>query len=214
MEIHAHMLFSEEVVLNDISVTGACIHTMKDLRVDGRYLINISDGKKPRYLRCRAVWKFPDDRAQQGYTAGLQFQNIASDEVVRLKDFMRTSGVPDEKMAGDDYKPGALRFMIVSNKKATLKLPKLLPVRKISLGGMLIESDSALGLEERYPLKLPLSQESSSITCQARIASVVPRSGNENPRFDIGIEFLSLKDNDRANLGKFIHSRVKKLNLS
>ena len=146
----------------------------------------------------------------QGYTAGLQFENIASDEIVRLKDFMRTSGVPDAKMVGDDYKPSQLRFMIVSNKKATLALPKILHVRRVSLGGMLIDSDSALGLEGRYPLKLPLPREAAPITCQARIASVIPQSGSSKPRFDIGIEFLRMQDTDKACLDNFIHSREKK----
>ena len=162
--IHAHMLFSEEVSLYDVSVNGACIHTMKDLRIGGKYLINIQDGKRAPYIRCRAVWRresISDVNVQQGYMAGLQFQEIAPDELVRLKDFMRTDGVPDEKRVSDAYEPSPLRFMIVSKRKATLKLPTILNVRKISLGGMLIESDSALGLEGRYPVKLPLPRESA-----------------------------------------------------
>jgi hypothetical protein len=210
MGMHAHAFFSEEVSLYDVSVNGACIHTTKDLRIGGKYLINIRDGKRSPYIKCRAVWRregISDVNAQQGYMAGLQFQGIAPDELVRLKDFMRTDGVPDEKRVSDDYEPSPLRFMIVSNKKATLKLPTMLNVRKISLGGMLIESDSALGLEGRYPVKLPLPRESAAITCQARIASVIPQSGSSKPRFDIGIEFLCMEDADKARLDSFIHSR-------
>jgi hypothetical protein len=210
VEIQAHMLFSEDVVLYDLSVSGVCIHTRLDIRVGGKYLINIPDGKTGRHIRCRAVWKtenLRDEDGLRGYMAGLQFENIASDEVVRLKDFMRTSGVPDDKRVSDDYEPSPLRFMIVSNKNATLKLPKILNVRQISLGGMLVDSDAALGLESRYRMKLPLPNKSAAITCQARVASVVPKYDTGATRFAIGLEFLSLNDNAKAQLDSFIHCR-------
>jgi hypothetical protein len=208
--IQAHMLFSEEVSLYDVSIGGACIHTTKDLRIGGKHLINIPDGKTPHYIRCRTIWKresISDDNSRQGYMAGLQFQGIAPDELVRLKDFMRIYGVPDEKRTSDNYQPSPLRFMVVSNNKASLKLPTILNVRKISLGGMLIESDSALGLEDRYPVKLPLSHASAAIICKARIASVIPQAGGSKPCFDIGIEFLCMEDADKARLDRFIQAR-------
>jgi Tfp pilus assembly protein PilZ len=209
MDIRAHMLFSEEIDLHNLSVSGACIRTMKDLRLGGKYLLRIQDDKIARSIRCKVIWKRDtgsDERIHKEYTAGLQFQNIASDELVSLKDFMRNSGVPVEKRVSDEFRPGPLRFSITLNKKAALKCPKTLNVRTISLGGMLIESESAPELESRHIMKLPLLRWSEPIKLKGRIASILPRKDSSNPLFDIGVEFLAITDTDRARLDCFIRS--------
>jgi hypothetical protein len=156
------------------------------------------------------IWKRDishDDSLYKELIAGLQFRNIASDELVSIKDFMRNSGAPAEKRIDDQFGPSPLRFVVTSNEKAVLKFPKVLNVKTISLGGMLIEGDTAPELEGRYHMKLPLPQESEPIKLKGRIASIIPRPGHgSTPLVDIGVEFLTMEDIDRTRLDSFIRS--------
>jgi Tfp pilus assembly protein PilZ len=209
MDIHAHMVITEEVDLQNISVNGACIHTKRHLQPGRTCLLKIRDEKMSRSIRCTAVWIRAigsNDSMHKVYAAGLRFQNVASDEIVRLKDFMRNFGTPVETRVSDDLKPSPLRFSITTHTTAFLKCPKILNVRTISLGGMLLESDSAPEIENRYLMNLPLPHETEPIMIRGRIASILPRTDCSEPHFDVGVEFLAIEDADRARLDTFIHS--------
>jgi len=99
-----------------------------------------------------------------------------------------------------------LRFSITPHTKAFLKCPKIMNVRTISLCGMLLESDSAPEIEDRYLMNLPLPHETEPIMIRGRIASILPRTDSSGPHFDVGVEFLAIEDSDRARLDTFIHS--------
>ena len=209
MDLHAHLLFTDEVELDNLSINGACIRTKRDLHVGGKYLIKILHKTTPLYIGGTVVWKrsyVTAEDIQQGHEAGLRFMNISSDEIIRLKDFMRTAGSPNEKRVGDQFTASPLRYTISSHKRAVLKCPAMLDVIKISLGGMLMGSDCALDLESNYPMKLLLSGGAQPIKCKGRIASVIPRTESNIPHFDIGVEFLGMEDGDRARLDSYICS--------
>jgi hypothetical protein len=209
MDLHAHLLFTDEVELNNLSVNGACIRTKRDLHVGCKYLIKIPHKTTPLYIGGTVVWMraaVPVEGIKQGYEAGLKFLNIYSDEIIRLTDFMRTAGSRNEKRVGDQFTASPLRYTIASQKRAVLKCPAMLDVMKISLGGMLMKSDCALDHEGTYPIKLLLSGGAQPIKCTARIASVIPRPESNKPHFDIGVEFLSMEEGDRTRLDGFIHS--------
>ena len=114
---------------------------------------------------------------------------------------MRGSGVPDDKQLEDAYKPSALRFKVYQNEKAVMSYPMNCPVKKLSLGGMLVESDREFHVEQRYPMAIYLPEDTHPIKFQGRIASQVPIKNNRN---DIGIEFLNLAAHDKSRLNKFI----------
>jgi len=210
MDIRAHLLFSEEIELYNLSISGACIRTGKDLRLGGTYLLKFRDDHMARSISCKVIWKRDISRnnsLRNELIAGLQFRNIASDELVRIKDFMRNSGTPVEKRISDEFGSSPLRFVVTSNEKAVLKFPRVLKVKTLSLGGMLIEGDSAPELEGRYHIKLPLPQESEPIKLRGRIASIIPRPARgSTPLVDIGVEFLAMEDIDRNRLDSFIRS--------
>jgi Tfp pilus assembly protein PilZ len=168
------------------------------------------DEKMPRSIKCTAVWiraVSSDDPQHKEFIAGLKFENIASDEIVRLKDFMRNFGTPVETRISDEFKPSPLRFSVTTaHSKAYLKCAKILPVRTISLGGMLMESEIAPALGTHYLMNLPLPNEFEPIMIRGRIACVLPRSDSNKPHFDIGVEFVSIEDADKARLDSFLHT--------
>lgn len=209
-DVHAHLLFSEEVVLQNLSVTGACVRSIKDLQVGGRYLLRIQDKQPPLALQGTVIWKHEQGNGEEMfpgyYLAGIRFHSPTFEEIVRLKDFMRMYGEPDDKTVKDSYTPSALRFSIRKEEKAVLNCPEVHPVKKISLGGMLIESSRQMELEGRYLMKILLPFGAEPIKIKGRIASIIPRSDSPKPQYDIGVEFLDMEIIDKARLDRFIHN--------
>ena len=78
------------------------------------------------------------------------------------------------------------------------------PVKKLSLGGMLVEADREFRIEQRYPMALYLPKDAQPIKFQGRVASKIPKKNNEMYNYDIGIEFLNLSGSDKSRLNKFL----------
>ena len=209
MDIRAHLLFTEEIELRNLSLSGACVRALEEPHIGEKYLLRLRDEKVSRAIRCSVVWKREvsrDGTLHKEYTIGLQFLNIASDEIVMLKDYMRISGTPVAIKISDDFRPSPLRFSFATNTKAVLKCPRVFQVKTISLGGMLIESERAPKIEGHYLMKLPLSRGSDPLKIKGRIASIIPRKESCDPCFDIGVEFLTMEAFDRVRLNSFIGS--------
>jgi Tfp pilus assembly protein PilZ len=207
MEIQAKMVFAEIVELFNVSTGGACIITTKIVRPGDNIVLRITDENMNRPLKCTIIWEKEaedDTKARLGifHKAGLQFKGVAPDTLIQLKDYMRGSGVPDDKKLEDAYKSSALRFKVYKNEKAVMSYPLNYPVKKISLGGMLVETDHEFQVEQRYPMAIYL--DNHPIKFQGRIASQIPIKKDQMHNYDIGIEFLNLAAHDKTRLNKFI----------
>jgi hypothetical protein len=203
------MILSDEVDIANMSVGGACIVTKRTISPGEKVLINIADENIDQPLKCKVIWESEgsgDETENRSvyYQTGVQFQNVPSYTLIRLKDFMRESGVPDMKKLSDQYLPSSLRFKIYRNQKAFMKYPSTCPVKKISLGGMLIETSQEYAVEQRYPMAVYLSDKNPPIKCIGRIASQLPVSDKQTVRYDTGVEFSKLTDHDKSRLRTFI----------
>ncbi len=209
MHVHAHFFFSEEIELCNLSLNGACILSREKPRVADTYLLRIRNEKLSRALQCSVIWQraLKDSCSPRtAYTAGLQFHDLASDDIVMLKDYMRNSGTPISTKICDDFRPSPLRFCFTTGTKADLKCPRKLPIRTISIGGMAIESEHAPKIDGHYLMKLPLPHDSQPIKIKARIASVISGKDRRNAGFDIGVEFLAMEEPDKMRLQNFIQT--------
>lgn len=211
MDIHAKALFAMEVKLFDISTGGACIKATKILKLGGKYLIRLESDGKLLPLQSTAIWANLSESVKNArgefmpvYKSGIAFKDTSSDKLVKLKDFIRVSGIPNEQRLSDKYRPSALRFKIYTNEKAVLNYPKTFTVKKVSLGGMLVETNYEIQIESRFLMALFPPDENLPIKFQGRIASCIEIPDKKSKNFDIGTEFLNMADNDRARLSKFI----------
>jgi len=207
--IQTKMILSAEVDIANMSIGGACIVTKRTMSPGEKVLINIADGNIDQPLKCKVIWESEasdDDKESRAvsYKTGVQFQDVPSYTLIRLKDYMRESGVPDMKKLNDQHLPSSLRFKIYRNQKAFMKYPSTYPVKKISFGGMLIETNQEYAVEQRYSMAVYLSGENPPIKCIGRIASQLPLSNEPAVRYDTGIEFSKLADQDRTRLRTFI----------
>jgi len=209
MEIEAKMVFAEIVELFNVSTGGACIITTKTVKPGDNIVLRITDESMNRPLKCTIIWEQEaeeDLKARLGifHKAGVQFRGVTPDTLIQLKDYMRGSGVPDDKKLDDAYKPSALRFKVQKNEKAVMSYPMNYPVKKLSLGGMLVESDREFQVEQRYPMAIFLPDDNHPIKFQGRIASQIPVRNDQMINYDVGIEFLNLAAHDKSRLNKFL----------
>jgi hypothetical protein len=210
MDIHAKTLFATDTELLDISVTGACITAQKSLRFADKHLIKLESEGKHLPLQCSIIWKNLSGSAKNlsgefvpVYKAGIAFKCISSDKLVSLKDFIRMSGFPKERRLSNEYGLGALRFKIHTNEKAVLYYQRTSTVKKISLGGMLIELYNGIKIDKRFPMALFLPNENRPIKFQGRVASCIEILGRKL-KHDIGIEFVDMPENDKSRLNTFL----------
>ncbi|MBE0427129.1 MAG: PilZ domain-containing protein [Nitrospirae bacterium] len=209
IDISSKMIFTEGIKISNISVGGVCIIAKKLFNPGNKVLVRLKSERFHGPLNAMTVWRKPggsiidaSGKPVPVYKAGIQFKNISSEALVYLKDFMRISGVPEEKTYSDAYKPSALRYVITNNEEAVLHYPETCIVKKISLSGMLVETNRELEIDRKYPMALFIPNEDHPIKFRCRIASQIPLQ--ETNSFDTGIEFLNLKENDKLRLKRFI----------
>jgi hypothetical protein len=117
---------------------------------------------------------------------------------------MRVSAIPNEQRLTDEYRPSALRFTVRTNDKAVLLYPKTSPVKKMSLGGMLLELYDRLQVEKKFHMALFLPNETLPVRFRGRVASCVAVPDERSRRFNIGVEFLDMAAYDRSRVGEFL----------
>lgn len=211
MDVHAKTIFSADIELSNVSMGGACIQTAKRMRIGGNYLIRLKSNSADIPLKCTVIWENLSGNINNAtgetvpvYKAGVAFKDISPDKLIKLKDFIRVSGIPYEHRLSDEQRLSALRFKIDLHGKGVLNYPKTYKVKKISLGGMLIETRYKFEVEQKLPMALFLSEESSPIKFQGRIASIMATTDTAAKSFDTGIEFFNMSEQDRKRLSKFI----------
>lgn len=212
MALYAKTLFATEIELLDVSMTGACVVTKKSLKLGDQQLLRLHNKATGLTLRGVVVWvmlsgsvKNAREEVVPVYRAGVTFKNVSSDNLVKLKDFMRTFGIPDGEKVSDEYPPTALRFRIKTTENAVLYYHRTSPVKKISLGGMLVEGYNGIKLEWRAPMALFLPNETAPLKFRGRVASCIEIPGRRSKHYDIGVEFLEMPEHDRLRLSEFLH---------
>ncbi len=212
--IQAKMIFSLPAELFNVSTAGACIKTTKILKLSGHYLIRFKDENLHLPLRSTVMWEILTGSIKNTigeiipvYKSGIKFNNINPDKIIMLKDFIRASGILDEIRAIHKQEQSPLRYKIHSNEKALLNYSNTFNVRDISLGGILVESNNGIQPEKKYIMALFLPDENDPIKFQGRIVSRTEKHDNKSHLFNIGIEFLNIKETDSSRLSKFLSSR-------
>lgn len=211
MEINGMMMFANEVEILDISIGGISVRADRRMNMGNEYSLKIRDKASVIPLKGTVVWsllsgtkKSPDGDAFPLYTAGMRFSGLSSERVAELTRFIaeHRPEICDDDMHCLSGLRFNIRYNINAKETAVLNYPESYRVKKISLGGMLIESIHELEIEKRLPMELALPGD-AVITFGGRVASCF-LSGPEEPLYDIGIEFVDMPDSDRERLAEFI----------
>jgi hypothetical protein len=202
--IHGNMLFASEVNILNISLGGAAIEADKRLNINSEYTLKIDDNDRTINLRGMVIWAFiskskinEDGQIIPMYQAGLKFTNVLTDSSAELIGFL------ERFKTEDDSRLSGLRFIIDSDHSAVLDYPFNYRVKKLSLGGMLIESDVKFEVEDRFPMEIYL-EENLPVEFNGRVASCMPIENTDPQLYDVGIEFMDIAEESSAGLKAFL----------
>jgi c-di-GMP-binding flagellar brake protein YcgR len=206
-EINGKMLFATQVKIIDISVGGISIKANRRLNIGSGYSLRL-EGKKTISLRGSVVWSTlgesrgkSDGEVVPIYSAGLKFTNMSAEKITELLSFIDSNKKEEVRVFGGTRLN--VRFHINDPEKAILNFPASYKVKKIGLGGMLIECVRDLEIESRIPMELSIHAD-NPVEFVGRVAScqVIDKDGQK--QYDIGIEFIELTEKDKAILASFI----------
>lgn len=209
------MLFANEVDILDISIGGISLRADRRLNIGTEYTLKIKDRNSIIPLKGTVMWallsgtkKNPDGDTVPLYTAGMSFSGLSGETIRELTRFI--SEHREGQHPGDWRLTGGPRFNIrytIDTGDAVLNYPESFLVKKISLGGMLIESAQQIEVEKRLPMELSLPGD-AVITFGGRVASCLP-SGQLDRSFAIGIEFVDIGESEKTRLEDFINMLAK-----
>jgi c-di-GMP-binding flagellar brake protein YcgR len=215
-DIHSEMLFAKEVNILDISMSGVSLKADKRMDINREYTLKIKSKEQILILKGKVIWSLlsGNQRGARGdsipiYTAGLSFTDIAPEKMREILDFIEGHKREEDRQE-DVYQLSGLRLFTRFQIQAPEETSLLhcydgCKVKKLSLGGMLIESGNPLEIENTMPMQLTFPQE-KSITFKGRIASCLQIENAVPESYDVGVEFLEMSEEDKKILVEFIQS--------
>jgi c-di-GMP-binding flagellar brake protein YcgR len=211
--INGKMMFANDVEIHDISVGGISLRVDRRLNIGNEYTLKIGDSKnKTISLKGSVVWskisgtkKGLKDEIIPIYSAGMKFVTMSAERIKELTTFLEgQENFSREKLHSPSGLRCSMRFLVSPPlKKAVLDVRESYAVKKLSLGGMLIESESPLEINDRVPMEILLPGD-TPIEFLGRTASCLKVPEGDHSRYDIGIEFVEMTEADKRKLHEFV----------
>ena len=208
MGINGKMILADRVEIIDISLGGVALKTDRRLNVGKEYLIRLGDkGKsievKGIIVRCElsTIEERSNGARVSIYTAGMMFKDVSPDTVADFLNSIEQDKKESIPVMAD--RRLNVRFYITTPSERTLCFPAQFKVKEISLSGMLIQTEQALGIESMIPMGLSLKAD-NPVNFIGRVASCRMTEDKGEAHYEIGVEFKDLTDTDRTSLKTFI----------
>ncbi len=199
--LSGHLTFILDVKILNMSLDGMAIETNKLVTVNRDYSVKLECNDENIRLTGKVVWStlartahLPNGDVVPIYRAGLKFEKVLSEKAHKINKFIEKNRVLklEHRLYG--------RFKIDS-KNATIHLPHDFTIKKISLSGMLIETDLPLEEHTTYDIAIQL-REGEEIFPRVQVRNLL-REESSN-RYSIGVAFVNLSDNDRKKLEAYL----------
>ncbi len=209
--INGKIMFANEVEILDISLGGVSLKVDRRLNIGTEYALKMRSNDQMISVKGSVVWSkiSGTKKGSRGdvipiYSAGMRFSDVLGEKAEELARFIErvTNYTHEEahRLSGLRFN---MRFPISAPGRAVLDLSEHYALKKLSLGGMLIESAGPLAIEDRIPMELFLPGE-RRIQFVGRIASCFAVRDADPEKYDIGIEFFEMPLDDKSALKEFI----------
>jgi hypothetical protein len=212
MKVEGRAVFTSETVINDISISGVSLVSERRLEPGREYRLQIVDHDTDitmrgavRWCSDRDVTGLPPGSAHLKYAAGLQFTSLAPEEIGKLARFIEKHFIEKHTQVRVHGISGCrcnIRFRLDHEETGILDIVETYRVRKLGLGGMLIESGHALEPETRLHMEITLPG-GTGLEFVGRVVSCDPSPGRAR-HFDIGIEFIEMPEQGKLQLKELI----------
>lgn len=204
--IQGNVLYPADLEILNISIEGAAIETTKWLDLNREYTLKVKYKDIVLNLRGRIVWAVLTSKGKKGsgevipvYRAGVRFTDTLSEKTTMLINF-----IEENKIRALEKRLVGVRFKIVTLQDTKIDYPYKYEVKKMSLSGMLVETEYALDLNSNYDIELFLTDNVLNII--GRIAYCEKIDSDDGTKYNIGIEFAEVSDNDRGTLKEFLNT--------
>jgi hypothetical protein len=213
IDINGKMVFASDVKIVDISLGGVSLKADRRLDIGHEYTLTVSSKGTVFSIKGIVVWSFVKESKEDSrgnivpiYTAGMKFKDASTKKIEDIVKF-----IEDHKLDvmvdlhGLSGQRLNVRVQIEAPENAVLNFHEDYKIKKLSLGGMQIESTYELEIERKLPMKI-IFRGNKVIQFLGRVASCfsVKKMGQEY--YDIGIEFLNMSELGKETLNEFIQS--------
>ena len=212
MDIKGNAVFASEVVINDISITGVSLITDRKLDMGIEYSLRIFDHDLDMPIQGTVIWCMENasagaenEHSHLKYAAGLQFTDLHQESLASLIKFIESHLLEKHKQVKVHEMSGLrcnIRFHVDTKETAVLNVAETYRVKKLSLGGLLIESSRSLEPDTRLHMGITMPGD-EHLSFIGRVASCSVSPDNSS-HFEIGMEFIEMPESDRVTLKEFI----------
>jgi hypothetical protein len=212
MDIKGNAVFASEVVINDISIAGVSLITDRKLDMGMEYSLKILDNDLDLPIQGTVIWSMEnesagaqDEHSHLKYAAGLQFTDLQQEAIVSLIKSIESHLLEKQNQVKVHEMSGCrcnIRVHMDTKETAVLNVAETYRVKKLGLGGLLIESSHSLESDTRLHMGITIP-ENMHLSFTGRVVSCIISPDN-SPHFEVGIEFIEMPEPDRVTLKEFI----------
>ena len=202
--VHGRLAYLSDIDILNISMDGAAIVTTQRLTIDREYSLKMKFENTTMNLRGTVVWSTlsHSKTIQNGevipvYKAGIKFTHILTEAAERLISYIEKSRTDplEKRILG-------VRFKISQHEGAEIDLPFQYTIKKISLAGMLIETDALLEPDTLHDMEITV--DGKHVTVTGRIANSTEVRIDDTVKYHVGIEFVNVPEEDMKILQSYI----------
>jgi len=207
--LNGSMLFSSAINILNISMDGAAITTTHQLATGREYTLKLRFEDTSLNLKGKVVWSvlshsktLKNGEVVPVYKAGIRFTNTLTDTAAQLISYI-------EKNRSNPFEQRAHGIRVKVNQTADVEIhhPYGYTIKKISLSGMLIETDSLSVLDTHHVMEIAL--DGTKVTVMGRIANQAEITVNGATTYHVGVEFMKISDDDMKVLQSYIDALVQ-----
>ena len=207
--VDGHLVVPIRIRVINVSLGGMALETHSYLQFGRAYTLRLEGGERRLSLTGTVAWcslrqtaKSEDGEVLPVYRAGLKFEALSGESTRELWDLIRSHALVDI----EDSVLG--RFKVDLPADARMGSSYDFAVRKLSLSGLLIETDFEPDLDASFDLQIQLGPRRWG--SRARVASI-PRVGRRSAGVltHVGLEFCDLAAGQKSQLRSFIDTRLK-----
>lgn len=202
--IQGNVLYPSDLNIINISIDGAAIETTKRLELNREYSFKIKHKDAFIDLKGRVVWSMLSQSESKDsgelipvYKAGIRFTNIFNERANLLINFIEENRIKtyERRFVG-------IRVKIATPRNITIDFPCRYDIKKMSLSGMLVETESPLEINAHYDMEILLSE--NVLNVEGRVASCIEIISGDISKYDVGIEFMKISDENRSLLKSYL----------
>jgi len=205
-DLAGNVFYTSELEVLNLSIDGAAIETARRLELNREYTFKIKGNNSFLSLKGKVVWAILVSKVDKNtgaitpvYRAGIRFTDTLNEKANMLIKF-----IEENKLRRMENRLGGVRFKISAKEQMKVDLIHEYRVKKISLSGMLVETEYPLDVESCHDIELFIN--SHSLTILGRVANIKEANTDGINKYEIGIEFFEISEGDEEVLQEFLNS--------